>query len=117
MYFNIIKVEEAGSESESKMEKAWSLLKIANIDVQKNINREVGRTIRVSTCAVKNDMPKVKSKHLIFKTSIAGVKTHLLIDNKSEAKLIDESFMHANKIPSFKLKEPINFTLGNRKVV
>ena len=30
---------------------------------------------------------------------------------------IDESFVHANKIPSFKLKEPINFILGNGKIV
>ena len=60
---------------------------------------------------MKNNVPKVKSEYLIFKTSIAKVKTCLLVDNKNEAKLIDESFVYANKIPSFKLKKPINFTL------
>ena len=73
--------------------------------------------VRVSTCAVRNNMPKVKGKHLIFKTSIAGVKTRLLVDNRSEAELIDESFMRANKIPFFKLEELIEFILGNGKVV
>ena len=45
------------------------------------------------------------------------MKTHLLVDNKSEAKLIDEFFMRANKIPFFKLKKPINLTLKNNEVV
>ena len=40
--------------------------------LKKDINREVGRMVRVSTCAVKNNVFKVKNKHLIFKTSIAG---------------------------------------------
>ena len=62
-------------------------------------------------------MLKIKSKHLIFKTSIIEVKTCLLIDNKSETKLINEFFMRANKIPSFKLKKPINFTFKNSKVI
>ena len=62
-------------------------------------------------------MPKVEGKHLIFKTSIAGIKTRLLINNRNEAELIDESFVRANKIPSFKLEEPINFILGNDKIV
>ena len=66
---------------------------------------------------MRNNILKVNGKHLIFKTSIAGVKTRLLVDNKSKTELIDEFFVRANKIPSFKLKEPINLTLGNGKVV
>ena len=62
-------------------------------------------------------MPKVKGKHLIYKPRIVRVKTHLLVDNRSEAELLDESFMRANKIPSFKLKKPINFILRNGKIV
>ena len=73
--------------------------------------------VKVSTCAVRNNMPKVEGKYLIFKTSIAGVKIYLLIDNRSKIELIDEFFIYANKIPFFKLEKPINFTLGNKKTV
>ena len=66
---------------------------------------------------MKNNIPKVDGKHLIFKTSIAKVKTRLLVDNENEAEFIDEFFMRANKIPSFKLKKLINLILRNRKVV
>ena len=62
-------------------------------------------------------MPKVIGEHLIFKASIAGMKTRLLVDNGSEAELIDESFVRTNKIPTFKLEKPINLTLGNGEVV
>ena len=62
-------------------------------------------------------MLKVEGKHLIFKTSIAGIKIYLLIDNKSKFELIDEFFVHANKIPYFKLKKLINFIFKNGKVV
>ena len=66
---------------------------------------------------MKNNMLKIKNKNLSFKTSITRVKTYLLVDNKSEAELINEFFVHANKISSFKLKKPINFILKNRKIV
>ena len=62
-------------------------------------------------------MSKIKGTHLIFKTSIARVKSYLLIDNENEAKLIDESFVYPNKISSFKLKKLINFTLKNSEIV
>ena len=62
-------------------------------------------------------MPKIKSKHLAFKASIAGIKTQLLIDNGSKAKLIDESFVRTQKINTFKLKKKIKLTLGNGEVV
>ena len=41
----------------------------------------------------------------------------MLIDNGSEAKLIDKSFVHLNKINTFQLKRPIQLTLGNGEVV
>ena len=75
------------------------------------------KRIRISTCAIQNNVAKVKSKHLVFKTSIAGIYTCLLIDNSSEAKLIDKSFAHSNKISTFQLEKPIQLTLGNGKVV
>ena len=62
-------------------------------------------------------MPKVKSKHLVVKASIAEIKTCLLIDNGSKAKLIDKSFVCTQKISIFKLKKKIKLTLGNREVV
>ena len=45
------------------------------------------------------------------------MKTYLLIDNSSEAKLIDEFFAHTNKLSILKLEKYINSTLGNSKVV
>ena len=45
------------------------------------------------------------------------MKTYLLIDYKSKTKFINEFFVCAKKIPSFKPKKPINFTLKNNKVV
>ena len=62
-------------------------------------------------------MPKIESKPLVFKTSVAGIKTRLLINNNSEAKLIDESFVRTQKIDTFKLAKRIKLTLGNREVV
>ena len=68
-------------------------------------------------CAIQNNVVKVEGKHLVFKTSIAGIHTHLLINNGSEAKLIDKSFLRTNKISTFQLEKPIQLTLGNGKVV
>ena len=61
---------------------------------------------------MRNNILKVENKYLIFKTSIAGVKTCLLIDNGSEAEFIDEIFMHINKILFFEPKKPINLIFG-----
>ena len=66
---------------------------------------------------MRNNIPKVKGGHLIFKTSIARVKTCLLVDNRNKAKLIDKFFMYANKILTFILEKSIDFILGNSKVV
>ena len=68
-------------------------------------------------CAIRDDVPKIKGKHLVFKSSINGIKTRLLVDNGSETKLIDESFVRTNKISTFKLKKAIKLTLGNGEVV
>ena len=62
-------------------------------------------------------MLKVKGKHLMFKISVAEIKTCLLIDNNSKVKLIDESFVRTQKIDTFKLKKQIRLTLENREVV
>ena len=62
-------------------------------------------------------MPKIEGKHLVFKASIAGMKTRLLIDNGSKAELIDKSFVREQKIDTFKLKKKIKLTLGNGEVV
>ena len=62
-------------------------------------------------------MPKIESKHLVFKASIAIIKTRLLIDNGSKAELIDKSFVPTQKLSTFKLKKKIKLTLENRKVV
>ena len=62
-------------------------------------------------------MPKIEGKHLVFKASIATIKTRLLIDNGSEAELIDESFVRTQKLSIFKLRKKIKLTLGNGEVV
>ena len=75
------------------------------------------KQVRISTCAIQNNVAKVKGKHLVFKTNIAEIHTCLLIDNSSETKLIDKSFAHLNKISTFQLEKPIQLMLGNSKVV
>ena len=75
------------------------------------------KMIRVSTCAVRDTEKKIEGKHLVFKTSIAGIKTRLLIDNGSEAELIDESFVRKHKLNTFKLDKKVKLTLGNGEVV
>ena len=67
--------------------------------------------------AIQNNVAKVEVKHLVFKTSITGIHTRLLIDNGSKARLIDKSFTHLNKISTFQLEKLIQLTLGNGKVV
>ena len=60
-------------------------------------------------------MPKIEGKDLVFKASIAGIKTQLLTDNGSEAKLIDKFFVRTQKINTFRLKKKL--TLGNGEMV
>ena len=45
------------------------------------------------------------------------MKIHLLVNNRSEAKLIDEFFVCANKISTFELEKLIDFIFGNSKIV
>ena len=47
----------------------------------------------------------------MFKASVAGMKTRLLIDNGSEAELINKSFVRTQKISTFKLKKKIKNSL------
>ena len=75
------------------------------------------KRVRISTCAIQNNVAKVEGKHLVFKTSITGIHIRLLIDNGSEAELINESFVHLNKISIFQLKKSIQLTLGNSKMI
>ena len=75
------------------------------------------KQVRISTCIIQNDVLKVEGKHLIFKTSIAGMKTYLLVDNGNKAKLINESFAHTNKLSIFKLEKYINLMLKNGEVL
>ena len=75
------------------------------------------KRVRISACAIRDDVPKIKGKHLVFKASIAGIKTCLLIDNGTEAELINESFVRTQKIDTFKLAKRIKLTLGNGEVV
>ena len=77
----------------------------------------INKTVKVFMCAIGNDVPKIKGKHLVFKSNINGIKTYLLVDNSSETKLIDRFFVRTNKISTFKLKKAIKLTLGNGEVV
>ena len=74
------------------------------------------KTVRVSSCAVLDTEKKIEGKHLVFKTSIAGIKTRLLVDNGSEAELIDESFARVNNLNTSKLETGVKLTLGNGEV-
>ena len=75
------------------------------------------KRIKISMCAIWNNVAKVKGKHLVFKTSIAGIHTRLLIDNDSKTKLINKFFARLNKISTFQLEKPIQLTLGNSEAV
>lgn len=66
---------------------------------------------------MQNDVSKIKSKHFVFKASVGGIKTRLLIDNSSEAELIDKFFVYVQKISTFKLRKKIKLELGNSKVI
>ena len=80
-------------------------------------NHCASKRVQISAYIVKNSVLKIKSKHLIFKASVAGIKTHLLIDNGSKAKLIDKSFVHTNRMSIFKLKTQIRLELDNGEKV
>ena len=47
------------------------------------------KRVQISACTVQNSVPKVEGKHLIFKASVAEIRTRLFVDNGNEAKLID----------------------------
>ena len=47
------------------------------------------KRVQISACTVQNSVFKVEGKHLIFKASVAGIKTHLFVDNSSKIELID----------------------------
>ena len=70
--------------------------------------------VKVSTYTI--HVFKVKCKYLIFKFSIAEIKTCLLVNNRSKIELIDEFFVYTNKILSFKLQKPINLHLETAKL-
>ena len=75
------------------------------------------KRVRISTCAIQNNVAKVEGKHLVFKSSIAGIHTCLLIDNSNKAELIEKSFACSDKISTVQLEKPIQLTLGNGEVV
>ena len=86
----------------------------------KDVNETVDttrKTVKVSTCAICDNVPKIESKHLVFKSSINGMETCLLVDNDNETKLIDKFFVRMNKISTLELKKAIKLTLGNGEVV
>ena len=62
-------------------------------------------------------MSKIEGKHLVFKASIAGMKTRLLIDNDNEAELIEKSFVRTQGVDTFRLKKKIKLTLRNGEVI
>ena len=75
------------------------------------------KRVRISAYVIQDNVPKIKEKYLVFQAGIAEIKTCLLIDNGSEAKLIDKAFVCEQRINIFKLKRKIKLTLGNKKVV
>ena len=74
---------------------------------------EAFKCVRIFTCAIRDDVSKIKGKHLVFKASIAEIKTRVLIGNGSKAKMINESFVHLHGISIFKLTKKIKLKLGN----
>ena len=58
---------------------------------------------------------RATGQHLVFKPYVNGTKVKTLIDNGSEAELIDTSYAHRHKLDIFKLEKGINLILGNGK--
>lgn len=83
---------------------------------EKNINNETKKIVKVLIYAMQNNISKIEGKHLIFKVSIAKMKTRLLINNGSKTEFIDEFFVHTNKILILKLEKTINFIFENGKI-
>ena len=68
-------------------------------ELKEIIDNKVNTTtkrVRISACSVQDDVPKIKRKHLVFKASVAKIKTRVLIDNDSKAKLINEFFVRSH---------------------
>ncbi|MCJ1423588.1 hypothetical protein MMC29_001472, partial [Sticta canariensis] len=66
----------------------------------------------VSTCVVQDSVPKIQSKHLVLKASVAEIKTRLLVDNDSKAEFIDEFFVRMHQISTFKLNKNVKLELN-----
>ena len=66
---------------------------------------------------MRDDVSKIEGKHLVFKASVAKIKTRVLIDNGSKVELIDESFVRLHGISTFKLTKKIKLKLGNRDLM
>ena len=64
---------------------------------------EAIKCVRISIGAVQNNVSKIKGKHFVFKANVAEIKTRVLIDNSSKAKLINEFFVRLHGISTFKL--------------
>lgn len=74
------------------------------------------KTTRVSTCAVRENK-NIEGNHLVFNKSIAGIKAHLTVDNRSETELIQTSLTHRHKLNTFKLDMEVKLTLRNEEDV
>jgi len=54
-----------------------------------------------------------RGKHLVLKGTANGIPVRSLLDNGSEADLIDLNYVRKHKIPTFKLKSPIPLFLAD----
>ena len=113
----LLRLRKLNQDQNQKQKRSSFYSKLQTKRFKKDIYKEISRIVRVSICIVRINMPRVKDQHLIFKTRIAGMKIHLLVDNENKIKLIDKCFVHTNKIPSFKLEVLITFIPKNSKVV
>ena len=85
--------------------------------VDKNHCVTSSKHVQISAYVVTNRVSKIEGKKLIFKASVAGIKTRLPVDNGSKAELIDKFFVRTNKISIFKLKAQIRLEIGNREMM
>jgi hypothetical protein len=69
--------------------------------------------VTISSLAMDMEEKLKKGKHLTLATRVNGSKALILLDNGSEADLIDYSYAQKLKLQTFKLTKPISLYLGN----
>lgn len=94
---------------------AQELVRSAQLEVERILEENKALTKRLAS---QPSQPRTLDERRVIRDNRGpGIHTRSLIENGSEAELIDESFVWTNKISTSRLEKPIQLTLGNGEVV